>query len=149
SVIDNVLVEPFPYQGADRMVFPRIVNSQQSGEGGRQGYTSNEVLEIAETNHVFDGFTAASDDPVLYKHGAGTDQLDGARVSPGTFEFFGLPALHGRVLQTSDYQPGAPPVFVMRYKTWMERFSGDLSLLNTTFDLNGVPSTLVGIMPPR
>src|SRR5215467_9269548 len=37
----------------------------------------------------------------------------------------------------------------MRYKTWMERFGGDLSTLNTTFVLNGTPRTLVGIMPPR
>jgi putative ABC transport system permease protein len=149
SVIENVLLEPFPYKGAQRMVFPRIHNSQESQEGGRQGYTPNEVLEIAETNHVFDGITAAADYPVLYKHGEGTNQLDGAHVTPGTFEFFGMPALHGRVLQPGDYEPGAPAVFVMRYKTWVERFSGDLSILNTTFDLNGIPCTLVGIMPPR
>ena len=28
SVIDNVLLSPFPYQGASRMVFPRIHNAQ-------------------------------------------------------------------------------------------------------------------------
>jgi hypothetical protein len=28
-------------------------------------------------------------------------------------------------MQPGDYEPGAPPVFVMRYKTWRERFSGD------------------------
>lgn len=149
SVIENVLLEPFPYQGAERMVFPRIHNSQETEEGGRQGYTPNEVLEFTETNDVFDGVTAAAEDMVLYKHGEGADQLDGAHVTPGTFEFFGMPALHGRVLQPGDYEPGAPPVFVMRYKTWVERFSGDLSILNTTLDLNGVPHTLVGIMPPR
>ena len=63
--------------------------------------------------------------------------------------FFGMPALHGRVLQPTDYEPGAPPVFVMRYKTWIERFNGDLSILNSTFELNGIRRTLVGIMPPR
>jgi putative ABC transport system permease protein len=149
SVIENVLFAPFPYKGAQRMVFPRIHDSQESQDGGRQGYTPNEVLEIAETNHVFDAVTAAADDPVLYKHGKGADQLDGAHVTPGTFEFFGMPALYGRVLQPPDYEPGAPPVFVMRYKTWIERFNGDLSILNTTLDLNGTPCTLVGIMPPR
>jgi len=149
SVIENVLLEPFPYKGAERMVFPRLHNAQETEEGGRQGYTPNEVLEFTETNNVFDGITAAAEDLVLYKHGEGTDQLYGAHVTPGTFEFFGMPVLHGRVLQRGDYEPGAPPVFVMRYKTWRERFSGDLSILNTTLDLNGIPRTLVGIMPPR
>src|SRR5206468_1667404 len=90
-----------------------------------------------------------AEDLVLYKHGGGTDQFDGADVTPGTFEFFGMPALHGRVLQPSDYAPGAPPVFAMRYKTWIERFNGDLSILNKMFVLNGTPRTLIGIMPPR
>ncbi len=149
SVIDNVLLEPFPYAGAGRMVFPRIHDTQQPPEDGRQGYTAPEVLEFAENARVFDGITAAAEDLVLYRHGEGIEDLYGAHVTPGTFEFFGMPALHGRVLQPNDYEPGAPPVFVMRYKTWRERFSGDLSILNQTLVLNGIPRTLVGIMPPR
>ncbi|HKW68747.1 MAG TPA: ABC transporter permease [Terriglobales bacterium] len=149
SVIDNVLLAPFPYQGAARMVFPRIHAAQEAQDEGRQGYTSTEVLEFAENNHVFDGITAAKEDLVLYKHGEGTEQLYGAHVTPGTFEFFGLPALHGRLAQPHDYAPGAPPVFVLRYKTWKERFNGDLSVLNKTFVLNGTARTLIGIMPPR
>src|SRR5215831_19270355 len=149
SVIDNVLLAPFPYKNAGRLVFARIHNTQQSQDDGRQGYTPSEVLEFAENNRVFDGTTAAEEDMVLYKHGEGTDQLDGADVTPGTFEFFGVPALRGRVLEPSDYDPGAAPVFVLRYKTWKQRFNGDLSILNKTFVLNGTPRTLVGIMPPR
>ncbi len=149
SVINNVLLEPFPYKDAGRMAFPRIRNEQQGQEGGRQGYRPTEFLEFAENNHSFDGFIAASGDLVLYRHGEGTEQLAGAYVTPGTFEFFGMPALHGRVIQPGDYEPGAPPVFVMRHKAWMARFNADLSILNKTFVLNGTPRTLVGIMPPR
>ena len=86
---------------------------------------------------------------MLYRHGEGTEQLQGALVTPGMFEFFGMPALHGRVMQPSDHEPGAPPVFVMRHKTWMARLNGDLSLLDKTFVLNGTARTLIGIMPPR
>ncbi|HLK04519.1 MAG TPA: ABC transporter permease [Candidatus Acidoferrum sp.] len=149
SVIDNVLLEPFPYKDAKRMVFPRIHDVSRGEEGDRQGYTSNEFLEFAAQNQVFDGLTGALEDLVLYKHGDGVDLLYGADVTPGTFEFFGMPALHGRVLQSADYEPGAPPVFVLRYKTWIERFNGDKGLLNKTFLFNGTARTLVGIMPPR
>ena len=118
SVIDNVLLAPFPYKDARHIVFPRIQGAQQAQDDGRQAYTATEVLEFSENNHVFDGITAASEDLFLYKYGQGTEQFDGAHVTPGTFEFFGMPALYGRVMQPSDYEPGAPPVFVMRYKTW-------------------------------
>src|SRR5712672_4384698 len=112
-------------------------------------WTSNEFLEFAEQNQVFDCVIAASEDVVLYKHGEGVELLYGAHVTPGTFEFLGMPALYGRVLQPADYQPGAPPAFVMRHKTWMERFNGNPEVLNKTFVLNGTARTLVGIMPPR
>jgi putative ABC transport system permease protein len=149
SVIDNVLLEPFPYKDPGRMVFLQIHDTARDQEGGRQGYTSDEVLEFTEQNHVFDGVIAASEDAVLYKPAEGVEMFYGVRATPGTFEFFGMPALLGRVLQPADYQPGAPPVFVMRHKTWIERFNGDPGVLNKVFVLNGTARTLVGIMPPR
>jgi len=149
SVIDNVLLAPFPYKGASRMVFPRIHGAEQDEDEGRQGYTAAEALELAESSQIFDGSVATEEDLVLYRHGGGTDQLYGARVTPGAFEFFGMPALYGRVMQPRDYEPGAPPVFILRYKTWKERFGEDLSILNKSFVLNGTARTLIGIMPPR
>jgi putative ABC transport system permease protein len=86
---------------------------------------------------------------VLYRAGEGTQRFDGNFVTPGTFEFLGMPALVGRVMEPADYEPGAPPVFVLRYKTWLKSFGGDPGIVNKTFVLNGVSRTLIGIMPPR
>jgi putative ABC transport system permease protein len=149
SVVYNILLAPFPYQGAERVVFPRILDAQRGEGAARQGYRPAEILAFAENNHVFDGIAAALGETVRYNRGDGTEALIGARITPGSFEFFGMPALHGRVMLPGDYEPAAPPVFVMRHKTWMERFNGDLSLLGKTFVLNGTARTLVGILPPR
>ena len=75
--------------------------------------------------------------------------MPGELTTPGTFEFLGVPPLLGRAAQPADYEPGAPPVFLMRYKVWVSRFNSDPSILNKTFTLNGVSRTLIGIMPPR
>jgi predicted permease len=149
SVIDNVLLEPFPYRDARHIVFPRLHGDTQGPDEGRQGFSSDELLEFAGRNHSFEGVIGTSDDPVLYKHGPGVEWLYGADMTPGSFEFFGMPALYGRVLQPADYKPGAPPVFVLRYKAWKARFNGDPGVLNQVFVLNGTARTLVGIMPPR
>jgi putative ABC transport system permease protein len=149
SVIENILIAPFPYPDSSRLMYMSIHDTQSSEPGGRAGYSSSEFLDYAAQNHVFDRVTAASEEEVLYKHGEGTERLYGADVTPGTFEFFALPALYGRVAQPADYEPGAPPVFVMRYKTWVSRFNADLGILNKTLVLNGIPRTLIGIMPPR
>ncbi len=149
SVIENVLMEPFPYKDAHHMVFLNIQDTQGTDSDSRNGFSASEVLDYGEQNHVFDSVIAAEEQEVLYREGDRTERLYGALVTPGTFEFFGVPPLHGRVLQPADYEPGAPPVFVMRYKTWVTQFGGDPGILSKQFTLNSITRTLIGIMPPR
>jgi len=149
SVIDNILMEPFPYPDAQRFMSVQIHDSERSERGGRAGYIGPEFLDYVEQNHVFDRVIANDNTDVLYRNGEGTERFDGNYVTPGTFEFMGMPAQLGRVMQPADYEPGAPPVFVLRYKTWMKSFGADPSIINKSFVLNGVSRTLIGIMPPR
>ena len=149
SVLDNVLMEPFPYPGASRFMSLEVHDTEQSQAGGRGGFNGPEYLEYAEQNHVFDGVIGSANTDVLYRSGEGSLRFHGSYVTPGTFEFLGMPALLGRVMQPADYEPCAPPVFVLRYKTWMKEFAGDPQIVNRTFVLNGVARTLIGIMPPR
>jgi putative ABC transport system permease protein len=149
SVIENVLIEPFPYPDAQHFVSVQIHDTDQNEPGGRGGYIGPEYMDYVAQNHVFDGVIANDQTDVLYTYGDGTDRFSGSVVTPGTFEFLGMPALVGRVMLPADYEPGATPVFVLRYKTWVNRFNADPSILNKTFVLNGTARTLVGIMPPR
>ena len=149
SVIDNILMEPFPYPDAQRYFSVQIHDTERSEPGGRGGYTGPELLDYMEQNHVFDRAIANDQTDVLYRSGEGTERFDGNFVTPGTFEFLGMPALLGRVMQPADYEPGAPPIFVLRYKTWVKSFGSDPTIVNKTFVLNGVSRTLIGIMPPR
>src|SRR5216683_1909153 len=149
SVIDNILMEPFPYPGAQRYYSVFIHDSERSEPGGRGGFSGPEYLDYVEQNQVFDRVIANDRTDVLYRAGEGTQRFDGNFVTPGTFEFLGMPALLGRVMLPADYEPGAPPVFVLRYKTWVKSFGADPGIVNKTFVLNGASRTLIGIMPPR
>jgi len=149
SVIDNILMEPFPYPDAQRYMSVQIHDTEQNEPGGRAGFSGPEFLDYVEQNHVFDQVIANDNTDVLYRSGEGTLHFRGNFVTPGTFEFLGMPALLGRVMQPADYEPGAPPVFVLRYKTWVKEFGADPQIVNRTFVLNDVSRTLIGIMPPR
>ena len=149
SVIDNILMEPFPYPDAKRYMSVQIHDTERSEPGGRAGFSGPEYLDYVEQNHVFDRVIANNQTDVLYRSGEGTEHFRGYLVTPGTFEFLAMSALLGRVMQPADYEPGAPPVFVLRYKVWVKQFGADPQILNKTFVLNGTPRTLIGIMPPR
>jgi putative ABC transport system permease protein len=149
SVIDNVLLEPFPYRDAQRLMCVEIHDTDQGDQGGRATYSAAEFLDFSAQNHSFGSVIANQQEDVLYTSGEGTERFQGALISPNSFEFLDVKPLLGRAAQAADYEPGAPPTFILRYKTWVSRFSSDPSILNKTFTLNGVSRTLIGVMPPR
>jgi predicted permease len=73
----------------------------------------------------------------------------GEFVSGNYFAMFGMGAYAGRTLTAQDDRPGAPPVAVMSYRLWQQRYGSDPSVVGSVFDLNGKPFTVVGIAPPE
>src|SRR5499427_2655543 len=149
SAIQNILLDPFPYTDASRVVAIQIHDTSNSRPGGRTFFQAPEFLDYQEQNHVFEEVIGGTFGDVLYNSGDGMEQFSGGYVTPNTFRFLGVPAQLGRVITPDDAKPGAPPVFVMSYKLWARRFNLDSTILGKTFTLNGTPTTLVGIMPPR
>jgi len=149
GVAENLFFDPYPYKGADRMVTFTIRDLKATGGGERSGFLLSEFLDYQRSNRVFDDMVGSYHDQVVYSGQGGAETFLGAYVTPNTFDFFGVSPLLGRGITTDDGKPGAPPVFVMNYRLWQERFGGDPKILNTVFTLNDRPATLVGIMPPR
>ena len=54
SVIQNVLLDPFPYIDADRVVTFQIRDSASGRPGGRNFFQVPEFLEYQEQSHVFE-----------------------------------------------------------------------------------------------
>ena len=150
SVIDNVLFEPFPYTDGQRLCAIEIRDESTHEEYGRQGFAPPEFLDYAEQNKVFDRVIGVYQDRVLITGlSSSPESFTAADTTGNTFQFLGVPPLRGRAFTPADAEPGAPPVFVLSYKVWQGRFGRDPNILGKTFTLNGKPTTLIGVMPPR
>jgi len=149
SVIYNVLLDPFPYTDARRVVTIQIRDINRSGPGGRNFFQVPEFLDYKEQSRVFEDVIGGSFEDVLLSTGEGTELLTGGLVTGNNFQFLGVPAAIGRGLTPADAKPDAPKVFVMAYKMWLKYYNLDPSIVGQTFILNGQPNTLVGIMPKR
>jgi putative ABC transport system permease protein len=151
SVIHAVLLDPLPYADADRVVNIQIRDTGNSrlGAGGRGFLREAEFLDYQAQSTVFEEVIGGGFEDTLLTTNEGTLRFQGAYVTPNTFTFLRVAPLYGRGVMPDDAKPGAPPVFVMSHKMWMAHHGGDPSVLGRTYVLNGVPTTLVGIMPPR
>lgn len=72
----------------------------------------------------------------------------GEFVSGNYFSMFGISAYAGRLLTGRDDQANAPPVAVMSYRLWQQRYGSDSSVIGSVFTLDNKPYTVVGITPP-
>ena len=72
----------------------------------------------------------------------------GEFVSGNYFTMFGIRAYAGRMLSPSDDRPGAPPVAVISYRLWQQRYGSDPSVIGGAFNIDEKTFTVVGITPP-
>jgi putative ABC transport system permease protein len=146
SAVDSVLLEPFPYNGANRLATPSV---SFPDETSITRFPVPIFLDFKRQNHTFEDMIGLAYSGVHYKRSAGTEQLLGAWVTPNTFTFLGIKPLLGREITQEDGKPGSAPVFVMSYALWSRLFNRDPNVLGATLNLNGTQRTLVAIMPPR
>ena len=150
SVIQNVLLDPFPYLDARRVVALQIHDLSSSRPGGRGFLQTAEFLDYREQSaHLFEDVIGGTNEDVLLTTGESTELLTGGLVTANMFAFLGVQPALGRGITPEDAKPGAPPVFVMAHKLWLRQYNLDPGILGRSFTLNGVPTTLVGIMPRR
>jgi putative ABC transport system permease protein len=143
SVVDTVLLNPFPYKSADRLATPSISNSITR-------FPVPVFLDFKEQNHTFEDIGAVAYFGVRYKgNGVPTQQWLGCWVTANTFELLGVRPFLGRQITLQDGKPDSPPAFAMSDTVWTSLFNRDPKILGASLNLNGVPRTLVAIMPPR
>ena len=53
----------------------------------------------------------------------------------------------GRDFVPQDDQPGAPGVVILGSRIWTARYNADPTIIGRRVRVNGVPSTVIGVMP--
>jgi predicted permease len=69
-------------------------------------------------------------------------------VTGNYFTTLGVGAFGGRALTEEDDAPSAPPVAVLSHHAWQSVYGGDMSIIGSTFVIEGHPFTVIGVGPP-
>jgi predicted permease len=69
-------------------------------------------------------------------------------VTGSYFSTLGVKAFGGRPITPEDDMPASPPVAVISYHVWQTTYGSDPSVVGSTFELEGHPVTIIGVMPP-
>ena len=147
SVIYGVLIAPYPYARPGEIWAPEV--RALDGRGGRP-YSLSELRALTEVS-AFSDVMATSIETVLMTGEFAPESFNGVLLSGNAFGFLGVSPVVGRTIQPTDIRPDgqAEPVVVLSHRLWLRMFEGNPSAIGRTLRLNGVPHTIVGVMPPR
>jgi putative ABC transport system permease protein len=79
---------------------------------------------------------------------APVDTRNGEYVSGNFFRTLGVQPWIGRLMTDEDDKEGAPPVAVMSYRIWHDKYGSDNSVVGAGYQINGHPFTVIGVAPP-
>jgi predicted permease len=148
SVIYAVLIDPFPYPGADRIMEPRM--KDKAGNDRYSGFNGPQIDQLRQAKSV-ESVVAMDNWNLTTTDGDLPEDVNTNYISPNAPNHWGVPAMLGRWLIPSDAPPGQEPqpVVVITYEFWQRYYVGDPNVIGRTIQLVHKPYQVVGVMPPR
>jgi predicted permease len=142
SVIHAVLIDPYPYRDAMRMVHIHLYDKDPApydlALDGPQ-FASFEKSPVLDGAIAQDGYTMALTSAEL------PEQLQVGRMSRNSFDYFGVPALLGRGFSSSDKSN----VAVLSYHLWKSHFAARPNAIGQNLQLDHQDYEIIGVMPQR
>ncbi len=146
SLIYAVLLHPFPYAGADRIMNPIVIDEQHPD--ATSWFPLNEAqFDALRLAAPVDSLLGFNNDHMEITGGVLPEAIQGVYLTENAGTFFGVRPLLGRNIEPSDAENGGHSVVVLNYRFWRSHFSGDPHVIGRTMEINHAPYTIIGIMP--
>jgi predicted permease len=148
SIFNQLVLHPIDLPDADRIVRIWTNNPERNIVAPIMSVPKFELFRDAQTS--FSSIDAASfNSAVLVRDGAEPEQLSSLDVTAGFLPTLGLQLARGRNFSREEDARNGPPVCILGYDIWKGRFGASESLVGRTIMLNGISTTVIGILPEK
>ena len=144
SVVNGVLLRPLPYSNAGQIV--RIWTT--SAAEPRSAHAPADFLDLQRASRTLLHLAGYRDDALtMTTPGGEAMRLHGTQVTVDYFDVFGMRAAVGRTFAKAGDSSTTEPLVVLSHALWVQQFASDPQVVNRRPRINGVPHTVVGVMP--
>ena len=144
SMINALLLNPFPYPGAGRLVAVRV--RQNSGDI-RTTVPIRDLFEWRRHNATLEWIAAYGWFRSNVTGIEESERMIGGTATADFLRVLGVQPALGRFFTPAEDTPGGPAVVVLSHGLWKRRFGARADVLGRTLTLGGRPHTIIGIMP--
>ena len=145
SVVQGVLLAPLPYHEPDRLVIVLLNNLRLKSPT----YLSyRDFMDWERAAPPFEKMSAFAWRSFDLSSPGNPEHLEGREISSGFLSSLGVQLALGREFSAEEDRNGGAPVAIISNGLWRDRFGGSATALGKSIVLNGVETTVVGVLQP-
>ncbi len=143
TVVKSVLLAPLPYAQPEQRVaiWSRWVGFDKTW------LSEHEIDDYRRLSKTLADVAAWNTDQVNLTGDGEPVRVGVGLISANTFAVLGAEPLLGRGFTADEDRPGQTTAAVLGYSLWQLRYAGDPGVVGRSIQIDGVPRTVVGIMP--
>ena len=142
SVVNAVLLRPLAMQDPSRVML-----LEEFWKGAPGNVAPGNFADIQKQSDSYAEVSCSNNSSFNVETGDIPERMDGENATANYFATFGIKPILGRVFTAEEDQPGRAPVVVISEQLWRTGLHSDPSVVGTKIRINGLPTTIVGVMP--
>lgn len=150
TVVHRVVLNPLPFDDSDRLIALRYAMPSRN-VSAVYSVPSRFYYEYLDRARTLDGLAfywpSASPGELTLTGRGDPERIRFVAATPSLLSVLRVAPAHGRWFTESEGVPGAAPVAVLSHELWLRRYSQDARVIGSVVTLDGVSTTVVGIMP--
>jgi putative ABC transport system permease protein len=144
ALVNAICLRGLPIDSPERVLYI----GSRDGAGRPGGLSLAEFTDVRAASRSFDRVAAMSVASMTIGDAErAPDRVQGAYVSAAAFALLGETPVVGRDFAGDDDRVGAVAVALLGNGLWQARYGGDSAILGRTVTIDGLPVTIVGVMP--
>ncbi len=146
SLVNAILLNPLPYENADRLV--SVWESSPERERSQTEPSYPNYADWKNYNQVFEDMAAIAPTGFVLTGIETPDQIFGARATASLFRTLGVKPQIGRTFLDEEDKPNGSRVVVISYGLWQRRLGAVQDIVGREIRLNDQSYKIIGVMPP-
>jgi len=148
SIVYVAALRGLPFEDADELV--GLFRNRPAQGADFMGITVHDFQDWRSQQTSFEDLAAYYAETVNVGGTEGTPiRYLGAYASASLFDILRVRPILGRTFRPEEDHPSSPPVMILSYRAWRDRFHGDPAIIGRTVRANAEMTTIVGVMPEK
>ncbi len=145
SLVDAMLIRPFPLTQPDRLV-------EVWEDASHFGFPRNtpapaNFVDWKKRNHVFTDLAAVRGDLFAITGDGQPEEVDASLITANLLPLLGVSPVLGRNISSDEDRTGGAHTVLLSYNLWQQRYGGARSIVGRDILLDRVPFRVIGVMP--